>query len=67
MFVLYQAKISGERFQDHWSSGIPCSSLKFCFIMYFDIQAGGHYCITVMYVIFIFSSSYLLNFFDPAG
>ena len=21
-FVLYQAKISGERLQDHWSSGI---------------------------------------------
>ena len=29
-FVLYQAKISGERFHDHWSSGSPCSSLKFC-------------------------------------
>ena len=35
--------------------------------MYFDIQAGGHECFTVMYVIFIFSASYLLNFFDPAG
>ena len=35
--------------------------------MYFDIQAGGHDCFAVMYVIFIFSSSYLLNFFDPAG
>ena len=35
--------------------------------MYFDIQAGGHECFTVMYVIFIFSSSYLLSFFDPAG
>ena len=22
-FVLYLAKISGERLQDHWSSGIP--------------------------------------------
>ena len=29
-FVLNQAKISGERFHDHWSSGIPCSALKFC-------------------------------------
>ena len=31
--------------------------------MYFDIQAGGHECFTVtcMYVIFIFSSSYLLG------
>ena len=26
--------------------------------MYFDIQAGGHDCFAVMYVIFIFSSSY---------
>ena len=25
-FVLYQAKISGERFQDHWSSGL-------CFVL----------------------------------
>ena len=22
MFVLYKAKISGERLQDHWSSGL---------------------------------------------
>ena len=22
-FVLYLAKISGERLQDHWSSGLP--------------------------------------------
>ena len=26
--------------------------------MYFDIQAGSHDCFTIMYVIFIFSSSY---------
>ena len=25
MFVLYKAKISGERLQDHWSSGINLS------------------------------------------
>ena len=27
-FVLYEAKISGERLQDHWSSGC---SMTFCF------------------------------------
>ena len=25
-FVLYLAKISGERLQDHWSSGLLCMS-----------------------------------------
>ena len=25
-FVLYKAKISGERLQDHWSSGFQCHS-----------------------------------------
>ena len=30
-FVLYLAKISGERLQDHWSSGfINCKSIKAC-------------------------------------
>ena len=28
-FVLYEAKISGERLQDHWSSGIYIVSLNF--------------------------------------
>ena len=26
-FVLYLAKISGERLQDHWSSGFECEKL----------------------------------------
>ena len=34
-FVLYLAKISGERLQDHWSSGlnIPSSSPKYVMIV----------------------------------
>ena len=27
-FVLYLAKISGERLQDHWSSGFVCPTAK---------------------------------------
>ena len=27
-FVLYLDKISGERLQDHWSSGFVCSALS---------------------------------------
>ena len=26
-FVLYKAKISGERLQDHWSSGFQCTTM----------------------------------------
>ena len=29
MFVLYKAKISGERLQDHWSSGSAKASEQF--------------------------------------
>ena len=43
---------------------IPCSSLNFLLIMYFDIQAGSHDCFSVMYVIFIFSSSYTVIICD---
>ena len=27
-FVLYLAKISGERLQDHWSSGCKCAKIQ---------------------------------------
>ena len=32
MFVLYKAKISGERLQDHWSSG---------FVVYLYVNSSG--------------------------
>ena len=33
MFVLYKAKISGERLQDHWSSGFACEPLLLAYVL----------------------------------
>ena len=35
MFVLYWAKISGERLQDHWSSGLIMQLIQKAFIEVF--------------------------------
>ena len=49
-FVLYQAKISGERLQDHWSSGFSCiaqSCGPWCMCLHFiwpyTISFAGFY------------------------
>ena len=51
MFLLYKAKTSGERLQDHWSSGFCFSVIKmFCFLdamcglLHYDVHlnAQGH-------------------------
>ena len=42
-FVLYLAKISGERLQDHWSSGFICKKKKkkiFFFFFFFLLMAS---------------------------
>ena len=36
-FVLYLAKISGERLQDHWSSGFLFALPKFYFLHLFSV------------------------------
>ena len=44
-FVLYLAKISGERLQDHWSSGFFCEIILLCFVVaLFDhsVRYGGY-------------------------
>ena len=36
-FVLYEAKISGERLQDHWSSGFVLRSGYLCISYFRDV------------------------------
>ena len=42
--MLYLAKISGERLQDHWSSGFKCkvSFLKVCFCYRSEVNMARH-------------------------
>ena len=41
-FVLYKAKISGERLQDHWSSGLRNHWVIFNLILYISFKVLGN-------------------------
>ena len=44
-FVLYLAKVSGEHFQDHWSSGLSLLVLYWYFIFALYTTILGLFCI----------------------
>ena len=58
-FLLYKAKISGERLQDHWSSGL----FLICIDFTAKYKINGRILINliILYVEFYVSSSFIKN------